>query len=311
MLLYKALKYIFTLINSGDMKTIGYKRYRSMFNNKLNTFQKELARKGFKISTIEQHLNYVSEFLYFIGEKLINIKDCSYSDLLMYIEHHKAISSLNNINRKLTSIRYYYKFIDEDNNPAKDITIRGKRNKLLRGIISIEELNKIYNEYIVKDIRTKRNKAILSLIIKQGIRSSELSTLKIKDIDLINGTISLPNRSLSLESCQILEIYEYITIYRKKIVRSSITKQLFISMNGKLTIKSSLEHLFKFLRKKTPKLKSSSQLRHSLISYWLKTYNIRKVQYLAGHRCISTTERYKESSLEDIRLGLDSFTMFR
>ena len=38
----------------------------------------------------------------------------------------------------------------------------------------------------------------------------------------------------------------------------------------------------------------------SVITKWLKQYNLREVQYLAGHRYISTTESYQQNDVEGL-----------
>lgn len=40
--------------------------------------------------------------------------------------------------------------------------------------------------------------------------------------------------------------------------------------------------------------------------YWLKHYNIREVQYMAGHRYISSTERYQQDDLESLHELIES-----
>ena len=43
------------------------------------------------------------------------------------------------------------------------------------------------------------------------------------------------------------------------------------------------------------------QVRASVITQWLSEYNIREVQYMAGHRFISSTERYLQDDLENLQ----------
>jgi len=43
-----------------------------------------------------------------------------------------------------------------------------------------------------------------------------------------------------------------------------------------------------------------TQIRISVISFWIKTYGLRKAQYLAGHRNISTTEQYIPNNLDNL-----------
>ena len=42
-----------------------------------------------------------------------------------------------------------------------------------------------------------------------------------------------------------------------------------------------------------PQVKSPKQIRASVISWWLKNYNLRQVQYMATHKYVSSTERYQ------------------
>ena len=55
------------------------------------------------------------------------------------------------------------------------------------------------------------------------------------------------------------------------------------------------------LNKLNSKLTSIQQLRTSVITQWLKLYNLRQVQYMAGHRYVSSTESYLINDVEDLQ----------
>jgi len=55
------------------------------------------------------------------------------------------------------------------------------------------------------------------------------------------------------------------------------------------------------------KLENADQLRASVIVKWLKQYNLREVQYLAGHRYISSTESYQQSEMEGLSEEVNQF----
>ena len=52
------------------------------------------------------------------------------------------------------------------------------------------------------------------------------------------------------------------------------------------------------------------QIRTSVIIHWLKQYNLRKTQYLAGHKYISSTERYVQDDLESLHETINTFHPF-
>jgi hypothetical protein len=42
------------------------------------------------------------------------------------------------------------------------------------------------------------------------------------------------------------------------------------------------------------------QIRASIITFWVKSYGLRKAQHLAGHRFISATEKYQINNLDGL-----------
>jgi integrase/recombinase XerD len=58
--------------------------------------------------------------------------------------------------------------------------------------------------------------------------------------------------------------------------------------------------IVKKLKRINYKVESIKQLRASVITLWLKQYNLRKVQVMAGHRYISSTECYQQDDLENL-----------
>ena len=55
--------------------------------------------------------------------------------------------------------------------------------------------------------------------------------------------------------------------------------------------KVNLHHMFRRLKRIYPEIKNAGQIRQSVITHWLKTHNLREVQYMAGHRWVSSTDR--------------------
>jgi len=47
-----------------------------------------------------------------------------------------------------------------------------------------------------------------------------------------------------------------------------------------------------------------------VITHWLKLHNLRKVQYMAGHRYISSTESYKANNLDGLKEDIAKFHPF-
>jgi integrase/recombinase XerD len=135
----------------------------------------------------------------------------------------------------------------------------------------------------------------------------EPNNLKLKE-----GKINVPgnrkrnSRILELKPCQILELQEYITEIRPQINHQN-SSQLFLSMEGNTNLKNSLYHLFRAIKKTNPNIGSGKQIRASVITNWLKSHNLREVQYMAGHKYVSSTERYKMNDLEGLKNQIEKF----
>ena len=191
----------------------------------------------------------------------------------------------------------------------------------------MEQLEMLYQGYPVNTNRDQRNKIIIGLLMYQGITTEELSKLEPGHVKLKQGKIYIPgsrrshSRVLDLKPFQVLELHEYVTETRPRILeeittpkparkpdqinQSRIENQLFISVNVSEHIKNSLLHLFKAIRRTYPDIQNAEQIRKSVIVHWLKTHNLRQVQYMDGHKYVSSTERYQTSNLENLQHQLE------
>ena len=74
----------------------------------------------------------------------------------------------------------------------------------------------------------------------------------------------------------------------------------FISIGSSNKFNSIMAYLVKRLRRINKKVTCSQQLRTSVFVHWLKMYNLRQVQYMAGHRYISSTESILVNEMDEM-----------
>lgn len=280
-------------------------------------FRKYLEIKRLDKSTIRMKTNYTGYFLKWLEIENLQQARVTYNDLLVFIDYCKEKGrSSKLINCNLRAIRNYYEYLKTKDdfliNPAVNLHLKGIRKKLPHDILSYETLEELYNDYKAYDLRTKRNRIILGLLVYQGVTTDELHRIEVNDIDLKNGRISVRgskrsySRKLELKSVQILELQEYINEIRPKLIKQE-TEQLIISIKGSGNVKPSLFSMFKQIKKIAPNIQNAKQIRSSVIIYWLKSHNLRKVQYMSGHKYISSTERYQMNNIESLQKQLDLF----
>lgn len=295
-------------------------------------FKDYLQKQHLNDNTARQKSNYAGYYLNWCEMEHLGAAEVRYNDLLNFIDYLRVEGKTgHHINTMLRAIRNYYEYLKLSNpniiNPAQNLNLKGKRQKIVSGVIPIEELEKLYQEYQTTTKRAKRNKIMIGLFIYQGITTEELHQLEPNHLKLKEGKIYIPgnrrrnSRILELKPFQILELHEYLNEIRPKILeeinkpkparkpdeinQTKIQNQLFISINGSENIKNSLWHLFTAIKKTYPNITSAEQIRKSVIVNWLKHYNLRQVQYMAGHKYVSSTERYQSNNLENLQSKLE------
>lgn len=315
------------------MKPNNY-NFTTEIQNQLNPFKNYLKNKGYNSNTIRQKSNYTGYFLSWLESERMEATEARYNDLLNFIDCCNSNSlSKKHINTILLAIRNYYEYLKtanpEINNPAINLRLKGEIKRTINNTISYAKLENIYNNYKAETIRNKRNKAILGLLIYQGITTEELHQLETNHLKPGKGEIFIPGsrkrngRTLELKPFQILELHEYLSQTRRQLIaeisnikparkpnkinRTKLENQLFISTNGSENLKSSLLHMFRKIKKENAQITSAKKIRASVINNWLKDYNLRQVQYMAGHKYVSSTERYQANNLEDLKKNLEEY----
>ncbi|HBY54188.1 MAG TPA: hypothetical protein DEH15_17300, partial [Marinilabiliales bacterium] len=158
----------------------------------MNTFETYLHEKGFASATIYQHWRYCGQFLEWLETQQINPSDCSYNDLLSWVDRLKQSGdNIKLVNRKLLSVRHCFSFFQLKNkeaaNPAAGLYLKSSRKRLVSGTISFDRLEQLYQSYQITDARTLRNKVILSLLVYQGITTDELHRMDPGHVKLREG----------------------------------------------------------------------------------------------------------------------------
>jgi integrase/recombinase XerD len=81
------------------------------------------------------------------------------------------------------------------------------------------------------------------------------------------------------------------------------TEKLFFSLSAEQydkTFSKPLRVLTKQVKSIDNNFVNFSQIRTSVITHWINSEGLRKAQYLAGHRYISSTENYVNNDLDSL-----------
>jgi integrase/recombinase XerD len=285
----------------------------------LEGFREALQQRRYRQSTVNGHLQNTGYFLQWIeSNQLYEMENVEHKNLLEYVQYEqKRNLDTATINLRLSSISLYFEFLKQDGgitrNPARTLRIKGKLKKITEQPLTYQQLEQLYFTYRQLDkeaannvkevvaLTHQRNIIIVGLLVWQGVHSGELEKLEVNHIKLDEGKIYIPStarsnsRELRLHPQQILSLHTYLNGGVRDKLKSKGEK-LFGARCYDV-----LQHVTEELRGINPGIKNAGHIRASLILYWLKKYNKRQVQYMAGHKYIDITEKYAVQQTDTLK----------
>ncbi len=220
------------------------------------------------------------------------------------------------INRKIASLRSYYKFLLKRNFLSKDPTQKIrilKSGKKIPHFVKEDEIIKLFDEYdFGGEFEGIRDKLLLELLYGTGIRLSELVNLRQDDIDLFEGTIKVlgkrnKERIIPLNT-ELINLITYYIERKKEKFNSNGNEFLIVTNSGEKsysmlvyrTVRKYL-NLFSSIDKRSPHV-----LRHTFATHLLnKGAELNAVKDLLGHTSLAATQVYTHNSLEKLKKVFD------
>lgn len=299
-------------------------------------FKEWLILKKYSPATVASVIRIVEYFRQWAIEKenITELEEVSYRDVVSFMQwSSKHGASQKTIANYLNHIRKLYQFLisegEAKQNPVAHIKVQGIKRKIYYDVLSTQELEKLYREYpttieheagkIVppqqKNILSRRrNKVILGLLIHQGLRVEEVAAIALQDLRLREGKIiihaqrRIAARTMSLAPHQVFEMMDYVNGTRKEFLQANgATDKLFLQWEKGENFYGITQLILKHLRKINSRIKNFEQIRTSVITEWLKQHDLRKVQYLSGHKYVSSTEHYKENIIDGLQGDITKF----
>ncbi len=168
------------------------------------SFINYLQQKKCSEATITKYQRDVHCFLQWLGKENIRAETIGYNELLDYIRHLQQEGKTKGvISLRMCAVRHYFNYLITENkksdNPAAGIFIKGRIRKLPSGLLSMEELELLYQQYSLQLHVEDHKKIMLGLFIYQGVTIGELLKIRAKDIKLNEGKILIRGKARSNE----------------------------------------------------------------------------------------------------------------
>lgn len=272
-----------------------------------------LFEKQYSKHTVVAYEADLKSFLEFYQAEYgaVRIQEANYPQIRFWIVKlvNEGVTN-RTINRKVSSLKTYYKFLlkieEIDKNPlVKHQAL--KVSKKLQVPFSTQEVEDVLLSLTDdQDFESIRDRLIVELFYATGIRRIELVDLKLSDVDMSKGQIKVlgkrnKERYLPLLSSVRETVRKYIEA--REILETEGTPFLFLTKKGVKIYETLVYRIINsYFSKASSKVKKSPHiLRHSFATHLLNEgANLNAVKELLGHSSLAATQVYTHHSVAQL-----------
>ncbi|MGB7570760.1 MAG: site-specific integrase, partial [Methanothrix sp.] len=164
----------------------------------ISRYREDCAMRGMSPESLRRYISSLKIYARYLQERdldILNVDRNVLRSFLEYLRNDRNVG-LKTIGNYFTSMAMFYEFLEfeeyVDKNPVHSVRKRYIRrykdndDGQMRKLISVEEMARLINSTL--DVR---DKAIITLLAKTGIRRKELITLDVDDLDWVDQSIRL------------------------------------------------------------------------------------------------------------------------
>ncbi|MFO8021937.1 MAG: tyrosine-type recombinase/integrase [Perlabentimonas sp.] len=282
----------------------------------LTKFQKYLrVERNYSVQTIRAYGDDLRQFFTFckLNPNSLDPAEVTHRMVRSWLSHLiETGNTTRTVNRKLSSLRSFYKYLQKNGMVNKDPIARvvaPKTSKRLPSVLKTSEANLMIDKIKYPDgFLGLRDLLIIELFYFTGIRVSEMVNLKTSGVDFENQTIKVlgkgsKERIIPMHPELLPAIKEYKR-QKQQAFPSNNCQYLIVTNKGEKTYSQFVYRIVKkylslvtVLEKKSPHV-----LRHSFATHLLdKGASIDAIKELLGHASLSATQVYTHASIQKLK----------
>lgn len=283
------------------------------FKNKFRDYL--VSEKNYSQHTVTAYLNDIDFFESFLANEYdhANLIAVNYNQIRSWIVSLSDDGVSNtSINRKISSLKSFYKFLLKTKQIESSPLLKHKALKVPKKIqipFSEKEVDMVLNQInYATGFEGTRDKLIIDLFYTTGIRRAELINLRLQHVDLSNKTIKVIGKRNKERIIPILPIIE--EQLKKYLSERSVLQSVkdeaffFLLLNGVKLNDSFVYRLINYyFSNVSEKVKKSPHiLRHTFATHLLNNgADINSVKELLGHSSLASTQVYTHNSLAELQ----------
>ena len=235
-------------------------------------------------------------------------------DVIYYIAVVRGVPlCVNTQHTRMAEVQGFFRYLFKEGlllfDPAASLDKPKYRTSLPRGILNPPQVLALLKAPDVKTPLGLRDRAILELLYATGIRNAELITLQLQDVALESRQLMVlgkgrKERLVPFGRIAHTWLVRYLQEARPALLQGAATACVFVSYKGRPIVRSILCWIVKkYVRKAgLPEHTGAHALRHTCATHLLQAgADIRFIQALLGHSCLSTTQVYTHVDITDLK----------
>jgi site-specific recombinase XerD len=259
----------------------------------IDRYRRYLKRRNFSSHTVKTYLNILAQFISWLT---VSLHDTTRKEIGSYIDHLMGRKlSPKSITCHLQTIRLFFAYLIDDEgmripNPITKVSIR--LPKPLPRHVQDDQIRKF-----LAIIRDPRDRAMVLLMLRCGLRVEELSRLTLDALELSRNRLFVISGKSKKDRVVYLSNDAKATLEAYLKVRSSKARRIFLVQKGPLTgtplsVRGIQKRIEYYARESRIKV-SCHSLRHTMATQLLNAdADLTTIQDLLGHTHITTTQRY-------------------
>ena len=274
----------------------------------VQAFLLHLENKNFSANTVKSYRADLQEFTDYLSKRKQNTLEAFTSPVIRsFLASLPQDYARNTVLRKIAALRRLAAFLLRQGKLARNpfkLLPAPKREKLLPKFLTLPETDRLINTAGNTHFAA-RDKALFELMYSSGLRRSEVTGLKIRDVDFFNGVVRVLGKGNKERLVPVTDEALYaIKYYLSTRPNPQPQDALFLNAHGKPLTGDGLAFIFKntaiaahLARKVTP-----HSLRHSFATHLLNNgCDLRSLQEMLGHKTLAATQVYTHVSLDKLK----------
>ena len=231
---------------------------------------------------------------------------------LYLAELDRAGYARRTVARRLSAVRSLFAYlVDEEIAPSDPSSVLAtpKAPARLPKIVPADALAPLLDAPDPSTPSGLRDRAILEALYATGARVSEISDLRLRDLDLSQGQITVmgkgsKERLVPLHPLAISKLRDYLSEGRPRLGKGAATDAVFLSTRGRPLSADAIRRIFKrwLAAAGVASTLSPHSMRHTFATHMVEAgADLRTIQEILGHVALSTTQIYTHMSMKRLQ----------